>query len=351
MPFRKKGSQNWHYDFQYRGRRFRGSCETADYQEAKLVEAEARLKARTNKQSQGEFTISQALGTYYTDVCEPQASAKTSFSQSKMLLEHFDGSRPIASLTNKDLLKFVVQSRAKEANGTVNRKLQFLSRAIKHMATFYDATTPDLDFSKVKTKEPDEVIRELSADEEKRLFEHLRPDLHPMIWFALNTGARQKAIFTLKWSDVGDTHLVFAGESNGKPAYKFPITRALRAFLSTLPRPAIQTHRAPVLTWIDRNGDRRPFNQNNHWMWDRALADAEIDGFRFHDFRHTFATRMLRHSGNLKLVSKLLGHRNLETTAKYAHVLDSDLEDALESFYNLGPAEIPAAGQKAQQKQ
>jgi integrase len=347
MPFRKKGTKNWHYDFQFRGRRFHGSCGTEDYQEAKAVEAEARVQARSDKATQGEFTISQAFGTYYTDVCEPQASSRTSFSQSKMLLLHFDSEKLISSLTNKDLLQFVVKSRAINANGTVNRRLEFMSRALSHMGDFYDAKLPNLDFSKVKTKEPDEVIRELTVEEETRLFQHLRQDLHPMVWFALNSGARQQAMFQLKWSDIGETHITFAGQSNGKPPYKFPITRPMRAFLSSLHRPkTIPDYNAHVLTWIDRNGDHRPFNQNNHWMWTRTFEAAEIPRFRFHDFRHTFATRMLRHSGNLKLVSKLLGHRNLETTAKYAHVLDSDLEAALETFYSLTPTEIPAPAQK-----
>lgn len=347
MPFRKKGTKNWHYDFQFRGRRFYGSCGTEDYQEAKAVEAAARVEARADKIAQGEFTISQAFGTYYTDVCEPQASASTSFSQSKMLLQHFDGQKLISTLTNKDLLQFVVKSRAINANGTVNRRLEFMSRALKHMGDFYDAKLPDLNFAKVKTKEPDEVIRELTIEEETRLFQHLRQDLHPMAWFALNSGARQQAMFKLKWSDIGQTHITFAGQSNGKPPYKFPITRSMRAFLSTLHRPkTIPDYNAHVLTWIDRNGEHRPFNQNNHWMWSRAFEAAKIPAFRFHDFRHTFATRMLRHSGNLKLVSKLLGHRNLETTAKYAHVLDSDLEAALETFYDLTPTEIPTAVQK-----
>lgn len=352
MPFRKKGTKNWHYDFQFRGRRFYGSCGTEDFQEAKAVEAAARVQAKQDKTVLHEFTISQAFGTYYTDICEPQPSAKTSFSQSKMLLEHFDGQKQISTLTNKDLLNYVRISRAKESNGYVNRKLEFMSRALKHMGDFYDAKLPKLDFSKVKTKEKEEFIRELSAVEEHRLFQHLRQDLHPMVWFALNTGARQQAMFRLKWSDIGDTHITFSGQSDAKPPYRFRISRPLRAFLSTLHRPpTIPAYSAHVLTWIDRNGEQRPFNQNNHWMWDRAFAAAEIENFRFHDFRHTFATRMLRHSGNLKLVSRLLGHQKIETTARYAHVLDDDMVSALESFYDLTPAEIPTGTGKTVQKQ
>ncbi|MDG2571043.1 tyrosine-type recombinase/integrase, partial [Vibrio parahaemolyticus] len=65
----------------------------------------------------------------------------------------------------------------------------------------------------------------------------------------------------------------------------------------------------------------------------RALAKEEtgVTDFRFHDNRHTAATRLLRSSGNLKLVQKLLRHEDIATTTKYAHVTDEDLRLAMET--------------------
>ena len=56
-----------------------------------------------------------------------------------------------------------------------------------------------------------------------------------------------------------------------------------------------------------------------------------LSDFRFHDVRHTSATRLLRDSGNLKLVQKLLRHEDVATTVKYAHADDEDLRRAMES--------------------
>jgi integrase len=67
-----------------------------------------------------------------------------------------------------------------------------------------------------------------------------------------------------------------------------------------------------------------------------ALHDAEIEAFRFHDLRHTSATRLLRKTQNIKLVSKLLGHSSIETTTKHAHVLMDDMRDALDDYMVLG---------------
>jgi integrase len=66
-------------------------------------------------------------------------------------------------------------------------------------------------------------------------------------------------------------------------------------------------------------------------VWRVALRNAEISALRFHDLRHTAATRMVERCGNIVAVSKILGHANISTTMRYSHP-DKSLEDALESL-------------------
>jgi integrase len=79
-------------------------------------------------------------------------------------------------------------------------------------------------------------------------------------------------------------------------------------------------------------GERYPFSLQG-WtrQWKQALLDAKIDDFRFHDLRHTMATRVLRASKNLKAVQSLLNHSDIATTARYAHVVEDDLRAALDA--------------------
>ena len=65
-------------------------------------------------------------------------------------------------------------------------------------------------------------------------------------------------------------------------------------------------------------------------MWRRLRKRAGVTGFRFHDFRHDLGTKLLRETGNLKLVQRALNHADLKTTSRYAHVLDEEVADALE---------------------
>ena len=58
---------------------------------------------------------------------------------------------------------------------------------------------------------------------------------------------------------------------------------------------------------------------------------AGVTGFRFHDFRHNFGTKLLRETGNLKLVQRALNHADIATTTRYAHVLDAEVAEAMEA--------------------
>ena len=78
-----------------------------------------------------------------------------------------------------------------------------------------------------------------------------------------------------------------------------------------------------------RAGERYPFTATAlRTRWDEARKAAAIEGFRFHDLRHTAATRILRATQNLATTAKVLSHRNLKTTMRYAHVLDDDIRRA-----------------------
>ena len=80
---------------------------------------------------------------------------------------------------------------------------------------------------------------------------------------------------------------------------------------------------------------RYPFSQSG-WRrdWRKALKEESIEDFRFHDTRHTAATRILRASNNLKVTQQLLGHKDIATTARYAHAMHDDVRAAMDAVYS-----------------
>ncbi len=60
------------------------------------------------------------------------------------------------------------------------------------------------------------------------------------------------------------------------------------------------------------------------------MKRAGITNLKFHDLRHDFATKMLREMGNLKMASIALNHSDVSVTARYAHVTDNDMREAMD---------------------
>jgi integrase len=79
-------------------------------------------------------------------------------------------------------------------------------------------------------------------------------------------------------------------------------------------------------------GERYPVSyEGMKTAWRRKRVKVGAADMRFHDNRHTAATRLVRRTGNLKAAQKLLGHADISTTARfYAHVDMDDLRNLME---------------------
>ncbi|MEQ6203909.1 hypothetical protein ABMC88_12705 [Sulfitobacter sp. HNIBRBA2951] len=170
MPFRTKKTRVYQYDIIVKGYRFRGSCGTEDYEEAKAVEAQIRADAKARRTAGGSYTLAEVLGTYHRDKMIGTPSESTNAGQCRAILKHMDGKQKIELMTDADILTYVAKDRTTCKNATVNRRLQMLGRAIRHIGKFYKAEIPTLELKAAETKEPREIVRELSLDEQERLF-------------------------------------------------------------------------------------------------------------------------------------------------------------------------------------
>jgi integrase len=186
-------------------------------------------------------------------------------------------------------------------------------------------------------KESEERVRELNDGEGEAIMEVTRADYAPAIEYQHATGWRQGSAVPLEWSQVNWGNKTIARIGKGGKVLITKINDELRSILW----PLVGHHPTRVFTYIAQKtrdgrvaGKRYPITLSGfktQWRRKRAMAglDGGINPLRNHDLRHDFATKLLRSARDLKLVQKALGHANIETTMRYAHVLDEDVSNAV----------------------
>ena len=130
----------------------------------------------------------------------------------------------------------------------------------------------------------------------------------------LLTGCRKSEILTLRWDDVDRT----AGDLRLRDAKAgprmAPLTAPVLAVLDGIPRVS-----GNPWVIVGRKPDSHLPDLQLYWM--RICERAGLDGVRIHDIRHSYASRALSLGESLPTIGKVLGHRKVATTARYAHLM------------------------------
>lgn len=343
--YRSPKSPYWQYDFQWKGRRFHGSTGCTGRRQAEAVEARIRAEAVTvAKPARPPITVDEAAGLYAARI-EEKPGYRTSRAILAALVSGLGANRLLSEITQGEMAKLVAKRRNGRTNSSVNREIHDW-RATWRWAgrNRYDVgEMPDWGALLLPVAERDP--REASADEEKRLFAALREDLHPFALFALRSGWRLSEVISLCWSDVDLANGTAVTRIKGGRVIQRPLGREMVAIISSQPKVAPQvftyvSHKSRT-THADKKGRQRIARREGErypismWGWRKewatALKAAGLEGFRFHDLRHTAATRLLRATGNLKATQKALAHRSIKTTLRYAHVDDQDIRNAYDA--------------------
>jgi len=288
------------------------------------------------------MTLDDAAGRYWHEVGQHHVGARHTERDLARLIQYFGAARPINTITGDDIAKLVAWRRGHRvdghliAAGTVNCTTTKLLRRLFTRAKEVWGIRFDHEpiWRKHVLKEPSERVRELHEDEAERLDAVIRDDYAPLFDFVRATGQRKTECFTLRWSEVNWETRQIKRRGKGGREITVPITDTIREILW----PLRGHHPDRVFTYVVQRtqrgkvrGERHPVTEDGlDTRWRRTRVAAGLTDFRFHDFRHDFATKVLRETGNLKLVQRALNHSDIKTTARYAHVLDEDIAVALD---------------------
>ena len=137
------------------------------------------------------------------------------------------------------------------------------------------------------------------------------------------TGCRRSEILSLRWEDVapGEAELRLPDAKTGARVVPLP-PRAVE-LLAGLPR-------EPGNPWVIPGRKPGTHLRQIDDAWRVVRARAGLEGVRIHDLRHSYASRALALGESLPMIGRLLGHKQIETTARYAHLARDSAQEAAE---------------------
>lgn len=349
------------YEFQLQGRRFSGNTERTTEREAKQVERTKRKEAEQQILEEKEFnseemTFEIASSRYWLEIGQYHENAETTTWSLEWLEKAIGKKTLLRDVTDNTIAKLVAKRRneliprrkdpVKVGPSTVNRTMtQPLREIIIRAGKIWNVKVAKIDWSEHLLDEPGERVREASPDEEKAIMGELERGYDVAVKFAFLSGCRRMEILGLIWSRVDFFSKSITVIGKGKKSRVIPMSKAIFALLWE----ERDRHPEKVFTYVAARtskryklirGQRYPLTESGlKTAMRRAVPNAGITNFRFHDTRHTVATRVLR-ATNLRVAQKLLGHEDIKTTTKYAHAMVEDIRNGLDA---ISPTDEAAA--------
>ena len=335
----------WWTCIRHNGRKIQKSLETSDKKLAQDIEAKIRTEIVEGSYFEKLVGRNKTFGDMMDKFMAEHAptvseNTQRSYTTSlKFLLPHF-GDSNLISISPKMISRYKVLRKGDGVKpATVNRELAMLSKAFSLAAKEWE-WLKDNPVSRVsKEKENNARDRWLSKDEEKRLLDNSPEWIKQIIIFSLNTGLRLGELTGLEWSrvDISNKTILIDNSKNGEQR-TIPLNKYALDVVTQ--RSRVRSLKCDYV-FINRYGGK--INPNSlRDAFRKILRKVEIDDFRLHDLRHSFATRLTQSDVDLYKISKLLGHKDIKMTQRYAHHCPDSLREGVEVLdvdYNLTTVE------------
>jgi integrase len=331
----KRGnSKYWYIQFQMNGQTYIRSARTTNKKAAEQIETDwrAKLHAQQFLGHRDRLSVREAINQF-CDSKNGTPNHRGLLSSVKVLARLLPLHKPMDELSSHDLERFK-RDRAASGTGpqTIKHNLNLIRGAWK-FARKLGFQVSELEFPQIKL--PRTPLRYLTDDEERRLLACLDPhregtglrpyaerdavtkrcmqDGYDLVVLLLDTGARYSEIANIEWSRVNlaDRSINLWRPKVQNEAVLYMTDRSF----DILTRRKAQGEAQHV--FVNRNGGPRGYVSQSIR---KALRKAGLQDCRIHTLRHTHASRLIQNGMSIYEVREVLGHTDVKTTMRYAHL-------------------------------
>lgn len=341
----------WWMSFTHNGKQIRRSTETEDKKLAIRIFDKLKGEIAEGKwfeHLEGEYYTFNNLMDRYMKEYSAINKAPKSHLRDKGLEKHlrrFFGDKFLTQITSKMISEYKSKRREDGVSPrTVNYELTLMGHAFNLAIKEWEWINDNPVMRVRKERVNNKIERWLSLDEEQKLLAASPVWLQEIIIFAINTGLRQAEIMDLKWSQVDfKRRTIVILEQKNKSVDTLPLNATALAVLSRkLPCVLKEPDKLVFVNHLGKRIGSSVLIRAFH----RAEKKAGIKKLRFHDLRHTFATRLVQNGVDLFTVQKLGRWKNTSMVMRYAHHCPESLRAGIEVMDTLKPPIITNLSQE-----
>ncbi len=240
------------------------------------------------------------------------------------------GDIPLAKISTKHIDTLIADMlRAELARPTVNKNRRHIKSALSKAYDWEYLQAPVRFPKPLKEKKR---TRFLSKAELRKLMKNIDDlEFSDFCLFTAYSGLRSGEMLRLTWKDIDNPKgfLRIISEQKNKKEDRIPINKNMRAIIkkcSARRKDCITIFRFKTRTWVSQK-------------FKGYARNADLEKFRFHDLRHTFASHLTMEGETLKAVKELMRHGDVSSTMIYANISPEYLKKASEKL-NYGPMPI-----------
>ena len=315
---------------------------------APMIDRIKRGKEPVEKPVEPEPTVAELAERYWRVHVEVNCKSRTAELYRGIIHNHILpalGSQRIGAVTGGDAWE--LNYRLRDTPGMANSVIMVLSKMFS-LAEHWDLLPPGSNPCRaVRRYKVRQHERYLSLREYRRAGRALReseargaawPPAVAAIRLLMLTGCRRDEILTLRWRDVDRTARELRLREGKTGPRMVPLTPPAETVLARVPRAS----RNPWVIVGQRPGTRLT---HLRYYWRRIRERAGLKDVRIHDLRHSYASHALALGESLSMIGRLLGHAQIASTARYAHLMrDSEKQAAARVGDSIAAHIFPGGG-------